>query len=228
MIAEGNGPQLLVRRPARIMERHPVQICVPNVYQVGEVIPEALDIGELMRRMLRTALCLFPISLGPLFGQGPTLAGTGYSNPSIIRVAPGQITTLFLTGLKTVLSSQPVSATSLPLPATLAGISISLSQNGQQPSPIPLLSVQQIPICSNGDLLPPRSVVTPDCLITAVTVQIPFELLLPPEGATAELAVNENGNVSKGFRVLPVSVNLHVLNGCDAFPLERLNIAMAS
>lgn len=176
-----------------------------------------------MRRTLRTALCLFPISLGPLFGQGPTLAGTGYSNPSIIRVAPGQITTLFVTGLKTVLSSPPVKATGLPLPTTLAGISITLSQNGQQPSPIPLLSVQQMPMCSNGDVPPPQSGVTPDCVITAITVQIPFELLLPPQGATAELAVNENGNVSKGFRVLPVSANLHVLNWCDASQPERLN-----
>ena len=176
-----------------------------------------------MRRMLRTALCLFPMSLGPSFGQGPTLAGAGYSNPSIVRVAPGQIATLFVTGLKTVLSSQPVKATSLPLPTRLAGISITLSQNGQQPSPIPLLSVQQMPICSNADVAPPPSGVTPDCVITAITVQIPFELLLPPEGATAELGVSENGSVSKGFRVLPVSTNLHILNGCDAFPPERLN-----
>ncbi len=175
------------------------------------------------RRMLRTALCLFSMSLGPLFGQGPTLAGAGYSNPSIIRVAPGQITTLFVTGLKTVLPSQPIKATSLPLPTMLAGISVTLSQNGQQPAPIPLLSVQQIPICSNGDVPPPQSGVTPDCFITAITVQIPFELLLPPEGATAELAISDNGNVSKGFRVLPVSANLHVLNGCDAFPPEGMN-----
>jgi uncharacterized protein (TIGR03437 family) len=174
-----------------------------------------------MGRMIRSALCLFSMSLGHLFGQGPTLAGTGYSNPSIMRVAPGQITTLFVTGLKTVLSSQPVSATSLPLPSTLAGITVTLSQNGQQPSPIPLLSVQQMPVCSTS-VLPPQSVVTPDCLITAITVQIPFELLLPPEGVTAELSVSENGNVSKGFSVLPVSANLHVLNGCDAFLPERL------
>ena len=176
-----------------------------------------------MRRMLRTAFCLFAMSLGPLFGQGPTLAGIGYSNPSIIRVAPGQITTLFVTGLKTVLSSQPVKATSLPLPTMLAGISITLSQNGQQPSPMPLLSVQQMPICGNGDVPSPQSRGTPDCIITAITVQIPFELRLPPEAATADLGVNENGNVSKGFRVLPVSTNLHVLNGCDAFPPEGLN-----
>ncbi|HXB67279.1 MAG TPA: hypothetical protein VNY05_03500 [Candidatus Acidoferrales bacterium] len=174
--------------------------------------------------MIRSALCLFSMSLGHLLGQSPILAGTGYSNPSIIRVAPGQITTLFVTGLKTVLPSQPVRATSLPLPATLAGISITLSQNGQQPSPIPLLSVQQMPICSDGDVAPPQSGVTPDCLITAITVQIPFELLLPPEGPTAALAVNENGSLSKGFRVFSVSANLHVLNWCDAFPPERLNI----
>lgn len=178
-----------------------------------------------MGRMFRAALCLFPMSLGHLSGQGSTLAGTGYANPSIMRVAPGQITTLFVTGLKTVLPSQPVRATSLPLPATLAGISITLSQNGRQPSTIPLLSVQQIPICSNGDVAPPQSGVTPDCLITAITVQIPFELLLPSEGAaSAELAVNENGSLSKGFRVFAVSANLHVLNWCDAFPSEPLNI----
>jgi len=176
-----------------------------------------------MGRLFRTALCLFPMSLGSLFGQGPTLAGTGYSDPSIIRVAPGQITTLFVTGLKTILSLQPVKATNLPLPTTLAGISVTLSENGQQGSQIPLLSVQQMPICNNGDAPSPQSGVTADCLITAITVQIPFELVLPPEGATAELAINEDGNASKGFRVLPVSANLHVLNGCDAFPPERLN-----
>jgi uncharacterized protein (TIGR03437 family) len=90
----------------------------------------------------------------------------------------------------------------------------------QQPSAIPLLSLQQVPVCGNGDGLPSTS--TPDCHITAITVQIPFELVLPPQGAATGLAVIENGNASKGFSVLPVSSNLHILNGCDAFPPERL------
>lgn len=176
-----------------------------------------------MRQLLRNAGCLLLMSLGPLFGQGPTLTGTGYSNPSVVRVAPGQITTLFVTGLKTVLPSEPIKATSVPLPTSLAGISVILNQPGQQASPIPLLSLQQISMCSDGGVSSSSSGPTPDCLITAITVQIPFELLLPPQGVTAELTVSENGNTSKAFRVFPVSANLHILNGCDAFPQGRLN-----
>ncbi len=174
-----------------------------------------------MRLIFRTAGCVFLMSLGPLFGQGPTLVGTGYSDPSYILVAPGQITTLFVSGLKTVLSTEPIKATSLPLPTSLAGISITFSQNGQQPSPIPLLSVQQLPMCGNRFSPPPSSGFTSDCLITAITVQIPFELLLPPQEETSELAVTENGSVSKAFRVLPVSSNLHILKSWDDFPSGR-------
>jgi len=70
-----------------------------------------------MRQVLFVLIAAISMSIG-MFGQGITLSGTGYSDPSIIRVAPGQITTLFLTGLKTVLSSQPVNADVVPLPAT--------------------------------------------------------------------------------------------------------------
>jgi hypothetical protein len=178
-----------------------------------------------MRRNLRLWICLFAMSFATLFGQGPTLTGTGYADPSVIKVAPGQITTLYVTGLKTVLSVQPVNATSLPLPTTLAGISVTLNQTGTQPSPIPLLSVQQVSVCSTGSASPPLSPtsLSPDCLITAITVQIPFELSLvpnhefPPPYITA-LVLTENGNVSKSFKVVPMTDNLHVMNTCDAFP----------
>lgn len=179
-----------------------------------------------MRRNLRMRISLFVVSLGPLFGQGITLSGAGYSDPSIIRVAPGQITTLFATGLKTVLS-QPVNATTLPLPTTLAGISVTLNQTGSPSTPVPLLAVQQVSVCSSGGVSPPASGLTADCLITAITVQIPFELaFLPaPPGSPAtapELVVSENGNVSKAFKVSPVEDNLHVINICDAFPLPNV------
>jgi hypothetical protein len=154
-----------------------------------------------MRRMFFIAGCAIIMSLGLLFGQGITLSGTGYTDPSIIRVAPGQITTLFVTGLKTVLSSQPVNATIVPLPTTLAGISVTLNQTGSQPTPIPLLAVQQMSVCSTGGAPPPASGLAADCFITAITVRIPVELALPghvKSGAT-ELAVNENGSVSKAF-----------------------------
>jgi uncharacterized protein (TIGR03437 family) len=151
-----------------------------------------------------------------------TLLGTGYTDPSSIRVAPGQITTLFVTGMKTVLPSQPVNAALVPLPTTLAGINVTLNQPGSQPAPVRLLSVRQVSVCSN--------VATADCLITAITVQVPFELgfapALPGAPPTApELVVSENGSVSKAFRVAPLPDNLHVINTCDVFPSPKVESA---
>jgi uncharacterized protein (TIGR03437 family) len=178
-----------------------------------------------MRRMPFIVGCAILMSLGPMFGQGITQSGTGYSDPAIVHVAPGQITTLFVTGLKTVLSSQPVNATSIPLPTTLAGITVTLNQAGSQPTPVPLLSIQQMSVCSNAGAPPPASGLTADCFITAITVQIPFELVLPGGDRppiVAELAVGENGNVSKAFKVVPVTDNLHIMNTCDVFPSPKV------
>jgi hypothetical protein len=175
-----------------------------------------------MRRVLFISICAIPMSLGPLFGQGVTVVGAGYSAPSIIRVAPGQITTFFVTGLKTVLS-QPAKAASLPLPNALAGISVTLNQPGPKSYPAPLLAVQQISTCNDGGGAPSSSSssLAPECLTTAVTVQIPFELpYLDPVGALidTEVVVNESGSASKGFRVYPMMDNMHILNTCDSFP----------
>ena len=182
-----------------------------------------------MRQVLLVLIAAISMSIG-VFGQGITLSGAGYTDPSIIRVAPGQITTLFVTGLKTVLSSQPVNANVVPLPTTLAGISVTLNQMGNQPTPIPLLSIQQPSVCSNGGASPPGSSLTADCLITAITVQIPFELsFIPPPPLTLlvapELVVSENGNVSKAFKVVPLSDNVHVINTCDGFPAPNVRSA---
>jgi uncharacterized protein (TIGR03437 family) len=165
-----------------------------------------------MRRIIFIGVFVTVVSLGPANGQGPTIAGTGYTDPSIIRVAPGQITTLFVTGLKTV----------VPLPTMLAGVTVTLNQL----TPLPLLSIQQMSVCNTvppGSPQSPPSPPSPDCLITAVTLQIPFDLPLPAERTTTgiELAVSENGNVSKSFRVLPITDNLHVINTCDVFPSPK-------
>jgi hypothetical protein len=178
-----------------------------------------------MRSIFFFIICATPMSL---FAQGITLTGTTYSYP-VVHVAPGQITTLFVTGLKSVPSSQTVNAAGLPLPTMLAGVSVTLIQTGSQPAPVPLLSIQQISVCSNSAAspLPSPAAVPPDCLITAITVQIPFELSLvrnseiPPPYTTA-LVVTENGNVSRTFSVVPVTDNLHVMNTCDVFPSPKI------
>jgi hypothetical protein len=178
--------------------------------------------------VLQTAGCAVFIALSPLFAQGPTLAGTGFTDPSIIRVAPGQITTLFVTGLQTVLASSQINADVIPLPTKLAGISVTLNET----TPLPLLSIQQMSVCNTAPPVPPpppsspppSSPASPDCLITAITLQIPFDLPLPGENKTrpTELTVSENGAGSKTFTVYPISDNLHVIKTCDVFPSPKV------
>lgn len=170
-------------------------------------------------------MCLFAISLAPAFGQGITLAGSGYSDPFVIHVAPGQITTLFVTGLQTVLSG-PANATSLPLPIRLAGVSVALKQGGNQAISVPLLSVQQVSVCDDDGATSATSGQTADCLITAITIQVPLELLVLPLSQTVpELVVSENGGASKAFKLSPVADNLHVINTCDVFPAPKVALA---
>jgi hypothetical protein len=173
-----------------------------------------------MRQLLRVLLGLFALSLAPAFGQGLTLVGAGYSDPSSIRVAPGQITTFFVAGLKTILAN-PATATTLPLPKTLAGISVTLTPETSGLSySAPLLAVRQMNSCGYGGAPSPSSP-SPDCLITAITVQVPFELSPVPNGANgfpADLVITENGSASKGFKVYPQIDNVHVVSTCDPFP----------
>ncbi len=171
------------------------------------------------RRRFLIGVCATIVSLCPGYGQGPTLAGSGYSDPSIILVAPGQITTIFVTGLKTVLPSSPVNANIIPLPTTLAGITVTLNQ-----TPAPLLSIQQLAVCNTAPPVPPPpSPPSPDCLITAITVQIPYDLAAPGDnaGRPVLLTVSENGTVSQTFRVLPMTDNIHVMKTCDVFPSPK-------
>jgi uncharacterized protein (TIGR03437 family) len=166
-------------------------------------------------QIIGTAILIACISAG---GQtGPTLIGSGYNLPTALRLAPGQITTLFVTGLKTVLPSGFVEATTVPLPKTLAGISITLSPSIDKESAVPLLSIEQTPLCYGAS--------TPDCLITAITVHMPVNSGLviydPNTGTPAPppvmLVVSENGSPSKAFNVIPVPDKLHVLGDCDDY-----------
>ena len=75
------------------------------------------------------------LALSP-FGQpasaqsGITLVSVGYRDPTLLRIAPGQLTTFTIAGAKTLLPAgmNVQRATSFPLPTTLAD-SRSLSRN---------------------------------------------------------------------------------------------------
>ena len=182
-----------------------------------------------MRRMLLVSVCAVLMNLAPLFGQGMTVVGSGYASPTTIRVSPGQITTFFVSGLSTD-TTKPQKATSLPLPNSLAGISVTINQSSPKQSfPAPLLAVQQLNGCSNGGAPPPATVPS-DCLVAAITVQIPYELSLssPTIGDAAapgftEVLITANGVTSKAFTILPVTDTLHVIKTCDVFPPKQVD-----
>jgi uncharacterized protein (TIGR03437 family) len=151
---------------------------------------------------------VYAMSLARLFGQGMTLSGSGYTTPQI-RLAPGQIVTLFVSNTKTVSSNQR--ATTVPLPTTLAGFSVGIRQLGTVATTFPaaLLSVQQGSVCEGN-----RTV--PGCSMTALTVQVPFEMVLQAEPPLpTELIVNDNGTQSEPFLVAADEDHIHALTTCE-------------
>ena len=120
--------------------------------------------------------------------------------------------TLQVVGLKTVLTKK-YQATTLPLPTTLAGISVTLTQfisSGQVSTPVPLLAINQGNICSVS------STHLPECGLTLITVQTPFELVVPqPSNINPELVISENGVSSRAFEMRTSADNIHVVTDCD-------------
>ena len=157
------------------------------------------------------------------FGQGGiTLAGADYVAPSQIRVAPGQVITFKLTGLKTILpaNAPAVRENSVPLPKSLAGISVTLTQvTPQLTEQLPIFAIQQFNSC--GATYPLPGPPSPDCMITALTVQIPFDVTVPNPLAdfasivSTTVTINETGGNSRPFTVVPVADNIHILTSCD-------------
>ncbi len=140
--------------------------------------------------------------LSPLFAQTPTVVtSVGYTNPRPVPVAPGQVITLFA-HTQTKLA-QPIIATGSPLPFTLGGFSVSLNQTfSSDPIAVPIFSVS--PVESS----------------TAITVQIPFELVPNavrsrlPENFAA-LTISDNGAAGEPIALSAVSDRIHILNSCD-------------
>lgn len=166
-------------------------------------------------------IAVFGLTFPVLAQNGITLVRAGYDDPSVVRVAPGQTVTLFAAGLKTIVSGGVQRATTVPWPRSLAGISATLVQT--QPGvlaptilrALPLYSVEQFDRCDT-----PNPVAA--CLVTALTVQIPFDIIVPnplaayilaPPSTTISIA--ENGSVSQAFTVSAVPDQIHVLTSCD-------------
>ena len=167
------------------------------------------------RRMNALGAAIVAILLFQENGHGQTLVGIAYSSPSLV-VAPGQIVPVLMTGLKTILPTGTERAQSIPLPLTLAGVSVTFAQTPQYSRSLPLAAIQQFNQCAGTNN--PAS----DCLLTAITVQIPFDIVVPnPLIASpffqplSSLEIFENGVLSKSFIVSPVPDQIHMLQSCD-------------
>src|SRR5579863_590785 len=101
-----------------------------------------------MRRVGGILVCLCILSLVPISAQTSTLMSAGYDLPTPIQVAPGQIITLYISGTKTVLPST-IRATTVPLPPSLGGFSVTLRQ-GNNTYTAPMVSVTQTPNCTDA------------------------------------------------------------------------------
>lgn len=172
----------------------------------------------------QTALRFLPIlfSLAGNAQTSNTIFGSGYALPIPIPASPGDVINVFVQGVGSKLT-QPVTASGMPLPTTLGGISVALYQafgpSGRAPEPVPLLIVRPISTCLYPIALAPCG------SYVAITLQIPFDLTLtccaqPPNRAF--LVVSEN-NVAGGAVELGINSYLvHVLNFCDVQALSSI------
>jgi len=156
------------------------------------------------------------LSLATSSAQTPILMSAGYAAPTPMLVSPGQIVTIYVSGTKTVLPAQSstLRATTVPLPTTLGGFSVTVQQ-GTNTYPAPLLSVVQTSNCAAG------TTPSPQCTITGLTIQIPFEIAssldlpLVSQLPASYLSVNDNSTSSAQFPIAPLTDTVHVLTVCD-------------
>ncbi len=139
------------------------------------------------------------------YGQtGPTLIGPRESAGWFV-IAPGQVITLEVFGLKTVLLSNPPIITNLSVTVNQdLGKGVSLSA--------PVLNVSQKVLGCSSDPL------NPECLLTLVTVQMPFELAYSTDSHQpnigTQIVISENGAPSKAFIAGVIGDNIHILKVC--------------
>lgn len=144
----------------------------------------------------------------------------GYDLPNPVAVAPGQLVTLSVTGIGNLSgpfrgAGEVFRAETLPLPASLAGLSVQVHQGAAAPLDVPVYSVYQVTNCP--------SLPSPPCApVTAITVQIPYELfmqpagLFVPPGASSFLRIFENGEARGDVEVLPWPSQVRIAGRCDS------------
>jgi uncharacterized protein (TIGR03437 family) len=150
-----------------------------------------------MKRLVTlTVLCA--ALLAGAFGQDAsvdTIAAMGYLYPSPASVAPGQLITVFVSG-------------------NIQG-NITATVNQVSGYPAPVLEVRPAPNC----VLAPSAAACSS--VTAVTVQIPYEIIpmcfvcATPASLNTQLFVSVNGAAGALFDLTPLADSIHILTSCD-------------
>ena len=154
---------------------------------------------------------VFCLSVAAASAQNAAVVGAGYHTFAPVLVAPGQVITVFVTGIGNV--TQKYSAGSLPLPTMLGGISASLDELGVTITAAPILAVFPFSACQ-ANIAP-----QPCGTITAVTLQIPFELQSntgrsgPP--FLAFLTISDQLGHAASMELSPAFDQIHVVDFFD-------------
>ena len=133
------------------------------------------------------------------FGQNAsanTIVGMGYLYPEPVTVAPGQLITVFVQG------------------NVQGNISATLRQTSDYAAPV--LAVRPAPDCTIAPA-------TPCASMTAITIQIPYEIEEPclgcalpyPGRPSPQLFVTANGVAGALFELSPLTDRVHILTACD-------------
>lgn len=143
------------------------------------------------------------------------VVSAGYDIPVYQAVAAGQVTTLFVRGLKV----PDASATVMPLPTMLAGITVKVNSGIKNyPDKLPILSVRSYDYCAGRLSVPcPLTHLTvqiptePTCIVTG---QFPNECTIGPAPVIV-LTVMQDGAAGQDFPVVLVSQKPRIITGCD-------------
>jgi uncharacterized protein (TIGR03437 family) len=135
------------------------------------------------------------------------LAGSGYTAPAPVSVAPGQIATFYVPGTQLALVETP--------PGT--PVTVTLQQTGANVA-APIQSVRVISQCPDV-----TAVLVATCgSLTAITVQIPYELVpfcplcaYPVSATPPLLTITQNGPALTSIELNPLVDEVHVLTACD-------------
>ncbi len=151
-------------------------------------------------------------------GAGDVVAA-GYQLPVAVTAAPGQVLTILVQGINA--PPERVSAGMASWPATLAGISVTLTaetQTGTRALAVPLNNVFPFSNCVTA----PGGGSSSCGTLTGVTLQAPFEMLGPspsqrlsapvPDGV---LTISDQGGHVATISVIPISDQIHVVRSLD-------------